>query len=663
MKTDTPDYEIESTVRPTDSIVMTVDMESLPEMFDVFSGLYADQELAILRELSTNARDSHIEAGVTRPIEVTLPNTVEPNLVIEDFGIGMSKTEIEETYSKYGASTKRNSNDFNGTLGLGSKSPLAYTPQFTFIGVKDGVKTMVSVAKTEVETPDGDVKIIPVMKVLSERETTDGNGVKVIVPVRSYNNFAEKAEHLFRFWDRETVLINGVKPTPISGMGVTDNIMVTTETDGQSYVIMAGVPYPTYFSHGLLQGHALVAHVPTGTVSFTPSREALKDNRKNREAIAAILAEYEREVPNAVQAQIEEAGNAREAFLALHQWRAALGTRTLAKTEYKFKNRVIPVAFEAPKGEKFTVTEPNSAKLSKVSREQSLPMETVVNALCVYGYDLVFTASHKKKLNKYVKDNNIKGVVHFVLSDKKLPTHWVDKSRMVDWETIRAIKLPRTGGQVSDPNRIKGSYDICEQGTWMEGVPGEDLDTTSPIYYIDVTHNDYEDSAAALLKQYKRGFTLVKLTSNRVAKFTRMFPNAEPVDKELRRICKRLERKVTDEERRAYSAQDDYFLKCAIKRVDASRLDDPAFAEIAGLLKVDLSKSALHKVKRFPGFARSKVGAKHKFANPLENYPLVSESNFRYGSSEDLDEIYMYMNASYANRVAKEQAKSEEEDK
>jgi HSP90 family molecular chaperone len=53
--------------------------------------LYKDQLTAILRELGTNAYDAHVEAKKADiPFIVTLPNSLEPTLTIEDTGIGMS---------------------------------------------------------------------------------------------------------------------------------------------------------------------------------------------------------------------------------------------------------------------------------------------------------------------------------------------------------------------------------------------------------------------------------------------------------------------------------------------------------------------------------------------------------------------------------------------
>ena len=51
-------------------------------------GLYSDKIRAIIRELSCNARDSHVAAGNAAPWSIHLPNMDEPWFSVEDFGTG-----------------------------------------------------------------------------------------------------------------------------------------------------------------------------------------------------------------------------------------------------------------------------------------------------------------------------------------------------------------------------------------------------------------------------------------------------------------------------------------------------------------------------------------------------------------------------------------------
>ena len=70
-------------------------------------GLYSNKIQAIIRELSCNAIDSHVEAGcVDKPIEVHLPTVFEPWFYVRDFGVGLDHQQVLNIYTVYGASTK-----------------------------------------------------------------------------------------------------------------------------------------------------------------------------------------------------------------------------------------------------------------------------------------------------------------------------------------------------------------------------------------------------------------------------------------------------------------------------------------------------------------------------------------------------------------------------
>lgn len=96
--------------------------------------LYSDKILAVLREYSANAWDAHRQSGCKDiPIRVTLPTHAEPTLVIRDFGSGLSEEDLYQVYTQYGESTKRESNETVGYLGIGCL--LAGQPIVTMSGV------------------------------------------------------------------------------------------------------------------------------------------------------------------------------------------------------------------------------------------------------------------------------------------------------------------------------------------------------------------------------------------------------------------------------------------------------------------------------------------------------------------------------------------------
>ena len=104
------------------------------------SGVYEHKIKAVVRELGCNAYDSHVEAGKEDvPFLVHVPNTLEPWYATTDFGVGLSEQQVMNLYTTYFESTKQESNDLIGGLGIGSKSPFAYTDQFTVVSTYDGV--------------------------------------------------------------------------------------------------------------------------------------------------------------------------------------------------------------------------------------------------------------------------------------------------------------------------------------------------------------------------------------------------------------------------------------------------------------------------------------------------------------------------------------------
>jgi hypothetical protein len=100
--------------------------------------LYSRPVHAVLREILTNAIDAHIEAGVTRPVDIKLPTIWDEHYYVRDYGLGLDVPSIKGIYLSYGKSTRRDSDVVHGGFGLGTKSPLAYTTAFTVTSYHGG---------------------------------------------------------------------------------------------------------------------------------------------------------------------------------------------------------------------------------------------------------------------------------------------------------------------------------------------------------------------------------------------------------------------------------------------------------------------------------------------------------------------------------------------
>lgn len=282
-------------------------------------GLYSDKIGSIIRELCCNAIDSHVEAGCAkRPIEVHLPTIFEPWFHVRDFGVGLDHAQVIGIFTTYGASTKTNSNDFIGQLGLGSKSPFSYVDAFDVTARKHGVERQYSMYKNE--------QGMPSVALMGEKPTTDPNGVIIKMPVKSddMRRFAEKAAKVFRWFD---VTPDVVGPSDFtvpkheavfSGKGWQIRKMLDTyrHANGNAPVALMGrVAYP--LDAGSLQNatdtHRALLNMPVtlefgiGELEVAASREALGYDKRTQENILARIDVVVRELAEEFERQIAAA--------------------------------------------------------------------------------------------------------------------------------------------------------------------------------------------------------------------------------------------------------------------------------------------------------------------------------------------------------------------
>lgn len=161
----------------------SIDKDNLGFLFDIVSKqMYRRPINSIVREITSNCFDSHIEAKVDDPVIIKFDEDEAGDYIsFIDVGVGMSPDRMEKVYSKYFSSSKRESNEFIGMFGLGSKSPLAYTDMFYLNTNFDG-KRYEYIIHTGNKTPRIDLLI--------EDETEQRNGTEVRIYMKKASDRA-----------------------------------------------------------------------------------------------------------------------------------------------------------------------------------------------------------------------------------------------------------------------------------------------------------------------------------------------------------------------------------------------------------------------------------------------------------------------------------------
>ena len=180
---------------------MGIDEDSLPLLAEMLIRQYSNSLRSGIAETIANGIDSHVAKGVTAPVRLSTPDDLNPNVVIADCGVGMSLQTIEDVYTNFLASSKRDSDDFTGHYGIGAKSLFAVTSSFTLVSVHDGVRQEVWLTRDESGAP--------VYAVLSTEATDAPTGVTVTFPVPDPKAAREAIAWIGKLMPAGALLIDG----------------------------------------------------------------------------------------------------------------------------------------------------------------------------------------------------------------------------------------------------------------------------------------------------------------------------------------------------------------------------------------------------------------------------------------------------------------------
>jgi len=361
------------------SVGFTSDPEELRRvMWIVIDKMYDNPTKSLFREYISNSIDSHIRAGQTRPVEITLPTDLEPYLTLRDWGTGMSRNFLTEVYTKLGKSDKVESVNEAGQFGMGAKVVYGHLrainkEQALITSVQNGIKTEGVVLLNEGCVPD--------LALLDSVETDEPNGCVFRVPTNAAEIYSD-ANYIQQLanYSQDILITN-----PIS-VNNTPKVIRTVQTDRylleyiqvknaenkahaglkiDGRVVINGMPYkyPLFidetfkfnrFDSGL-NYFRFIAKFGPNDLEYTASRDAIRAESSDK--ITAVLKEATEHFRALVQHELDSCDTALHAQQWLNleygllsfnnfQWRERV-YQTNSKSSSSF-DKLFPVELETP---------------------------------------------------------------------------------------------------------------------------------------------------------------------------------------------------------------------------------------------------------------------------------------------------------------------------
>ncbi len=595
---------------------MTIDQDSIAHLMQILTDLYSDPILAVIREYSTNALDSHIEAGNTAPIEVTLPTQMAPELVIKDQGLGLNVDDMRDVYSMYGRSTKRSSDMVTGMLGLGCKSGLTYSLSFTVTGIKDGLKTIATVTKDS----DG----VGAIKILDTVTTDEPNGVTVKIPVKVHDvrRFEDTALELFKYWKDGTVTVVGHElEFPDNALWLDPDVAVFSRPYQQdSKIVMGGVAYP--FESGV-QGLSIVAWVPMGAVNFTPSREALHFTSRTDACLEDIRQFAKERLTKSIEDAIKAASTPYDKLkVALEWWSQARG---LLKDHWSQQGKL-----EMPDGRYAWLFNFGGYKGS-ASKQETISLSSLINErmFVITDYpNLTIPAGARERIKQFASDNSIGRSQVLIVPEGSKLHYLTGKEHVYDWQHIV--------DNTDKPTLVRGGsktvYTVYHQGKTddVHKVTNTPViySIGNPTAYNTYTFNDYPEAYGVVIQ------------SRQVERFLRLHPKAVSTQMYRQQQIEKLRKKLTDTDKMLAGDMTAYsgFAK------HIGKILDPDLQSV--VKSIGKGHSASWQRFRMLGGAITEEHAVH--ATLQKRYPLLAHVRHVQSNSKAMDDIIDYFNFKFS---------------
>lgn len=266
------------------------------------SSLYSFPIESFLRETVANAWDSQVEAGnVNTPIliQISSQNKSDTTISIRDYGTGLSPERFDEIYRNIGSSTKRNSNEFIGCLGIGRFAALAVSDVvsiksyynglcYSYLMYKDGETLNIDLLNTaETKYENGvDVQVTVKDAYYSGRHIVDGLALLAYFEqIYIDTDVGWLYDFVKRFNERTVHNFNTFKVCSLKEVKGLHFLMgnVLYECSDNAYKSFQNDP-------------SIAISCNIGEVDVTPNRESLRYNERTKQNISEKVTKAENEI-------------------------------------------------------------------------------------------------------------------------------------------------------------------------------------------------------------------------------------------------------------------------------------------------------------------------------------------------------------------------------
>ena len=293
--------------------------------FKIFiDGIYSDKIRAIIREYWTNAYDAHILVGKGDvPFTCQLPTLLAPELIVRDFGPGVSHERMMRDFTQAFLSSKDDSDDFVGALGLGRLSAFSYTDSFSVNTYIAGEKRSYVVFLNSSNIPE--------LSLMSATPSEEEDGFEVRFPV--------KLADCSKFWRAAEFTSIGFSVKPIMlNQSINYPEAVLSNDLWSIYPFLEGVHakqgcviYPVDDKivgelgdfEAVLSTQGLVINYPIGSLDFSASREALGYNSGTRLVLKSSFTQIRNKMVEDTLTEISKAKTWAEAASIFHGFKTA----------------------------------------------------------------------------------------------------------------------------------------------------------------------------------------------------------------------------------------------------------------------------------------------------------------------------------------------------